>query len=505
MTWKRSTRRSFCLLVTVLLVSCATPATRSDLTPTFSGLTSSHITIGVVDSRPYVISGNKEPWFEGIMRGGFGIPYTFNRPDRPPNETFADRIAKMLERTFTDAGSQVTVVRLARGSTQPAARGKLKPQTKDVALLIRIHDSKFDAGGFSFDYPYHFQLSVLDPEGNTLAQASVQGRDAHTPSSKYNVWDMYGVVYRDKLEQLLVKPEIQLAIASPTRTVPVEKHTVSVEQAETETVGKNTDSVSEATAITSGLLAQSEQETQRREQYAKADGKAVAETLAALKLLHDQGVLSDKDYMQKQREIINEHTRKTQASLAGDEPLTTSGSGSPQKASPSGATAVATVTVAAVKDESESELSESTRGTRSIGILPIKLSSSSHGTYLAVEFEAGRELQTLLAKAVDIKVEYSAYDGNSTASLDTETLWEAQLFHPNVREKQLRQLGVRLGVDYVVTAWLGTGGHSVSEDIIPWPLDLYVLRVRDGELRAFKTNNKSLGPVVQELIAFIRL
>ncbi len=317
MTWKRSTRRSFCLLVTVLLVSCATPATRSDLTPTFSGLTSSHITIGVVDSRPYVISGNKEPWFEGIMRGGFGIPYTFNRPDRPPNETFADRIAKMLERTFTDAGSQVTVVRLARGSTQSAARGKLKPHTKDAALLIRIHDSRFDAGGFSFDYPYHFQLSVLDPEGNTLAQASVQGRDAHTPSSKYNVWDMYGVVYRDKFEQLLVKPEIQLAIASPTRTVPVEKHTVSVEQAETETVGKNTDSVSEATAITGGLLAQSEQETQRREQYAKADGKAVAETLAALTLLHDQGVLSDKDYMRKQREIINEHTRKTQESLAG--------------------------------------------------------------------------------------------------------------------------------------------------------------------------------------------
>ena len=317
MTWKRSTRRSFCLLVTVLLVSCATPATRSDLTPTFSGLTSSHITIGVVDSRPYVISGNKEPWFEGIVRGGFGIPYTINRPERPPNETFADRIAKMLERTFTDAGSQVTVVRLARGSTQPAARGKLKPQTKDVALLIRIHDSKFDAGGFQFDYPYHFQLSVLDPEGNTLAQASVQGRDANTPSGKYNVWDMYGVVYRDKFEQLLVKPEIQLAIASPSRTVPVEKHTVSVEQAETETVGKNTESVSEATAITSGLLAQSEQETQRREQYAKADGKAVAETLAALKVLHGQGVLSDEEYMRKQREVINEHTRKTQESLAG--------------------------------------------------------------------------------------------------------------------------------------------------------------------------------------------
>ena len=57
----------------------------------------------------------------------------------------------------------------------------------------------------------------------------------------------------------------------------------------------------------------------------------------------------------------------------------------------------------------------------------MKPSSSSHLVHSSLEFEAGRELQTLLAKAVDIKVEYFAYDGNSTDSPDTETLWEAQL------------------------------------------------------------------------------
>ncbi len=93
---------------------------------------------------------------------------------------------------------------------------------------------------------------------------------------------------------------------------------------------------------------QTSKATTGRKQHATADGHAVAETLAALKLLHDQGVLSDKDYMQKQRGIINEHTRKTQASLAGHEPLTTSGSGSPQEGSPSGAAAVATVTALGV-------------------------------------------------------------------------------------------------------------------------------------------------------------
>jgi hypothetical protein len=56
-----------------------------------------------------------------------------------------------------------------------------------------------------------------------------------------------------------------------------------------------------------------------RKQDAAADGKAVAETLAALKVLHGQGVLSDEEYMRKQREVINEHTRTIQTRLRGDE------------------------------------------------------------------------------------------------------------------------------------------------------------------------------------------
>ena len=56
---------------------------------------------------------------------------------------------------------------------------------------------------------------------------------------------------------------------------------------------------------------------QKSEQNTTADGKTVAETLAALKVLHEQGVLSDEEYMRKQREAINEHTRPIQENLQG--------------------------------------------------------------------------------------------------------------------------------------------------------------------------------------------
>lgn len=92
---------------------------------------------------------------------------------------------------------------------------------------------------------------------------------------------------------------------------------------------------------------------QESKHYTTADGKAVAETLAALKVLHGQGVLSDEEYMRKQREVINEHTRKTQESLAGYVPVTTAEANLPQKVSPSGATAAATVTALGVTNEKE--------------------------------------------------------------------------------------------------------------------------------------------------------
>ncbi len=73
-----------------------------------------------------------------------------------------------------------------------------------------------------------------------------------------------------------------------------------------------------AASAPSVAVGKPKQESKRKsKRYATADGKAVAETLAALKALHGQGVLSDEEYMRKQREIINEHTRKTQESLAG--------------------------------------------------------------------------------------------------------------------------------------------------------------------------------------------
>ena len=64
-----TTVRILCLvLIAALVASCATPATRSELTPAYTAQAPSKVTIGVIDNRTYVVSGEKEPWFEGLYR-----------------------------------------------------------------------------------------------------------------------------------------------------------------------------------------------------------------------------------------------------------------------------------------------------------------------------------------------------------------------------------------------------------------------------------------------------
>ena len=74
------TKLATIVLITALLAGCATPISKKDRTPVFGGQAPAKIAIAVVDHRTFILSGDKEEWFEGIMRGGFGIPHSLKRP-----------------------------------------------------------------------------------------------------------------------------------------------------------------------------------------------------------------------------------------------------------------------------------------------------------------------------------------------------------------------------------------------------------------------------------------
>jgi hypothetical protein len=157
-----------------------------------------------------------------------------------------------------------------------------------------------------------------------------------------------------------------------------------------------------------------------RKQDAAADAKAVAESLAALKILHDQGVLSDEEYMQKQRAIINEHTRRLEASLRGDE---------------------TNVSVATV-DAYERSQPRSLR----VAILPF---ASAPAWFSSAEIELSEFSQDFVKDQRNLELAYSYYSSKleSNAIDDPASYWSGGYGVQEPIESRVYAVGNQLDVD----------------------------------------------------------
>jgi hypothetical protein len=202
------------LLAVLLLGGCATPVEKSEITPKLYGSAEKNVALSVVEARPYVISGSKTPKFEGVIRGGFGIPHTLNRPNRPESERFVDLLAGMVKDGLSEAGVNVTVVSLPIGVSVDDALKKMSETNAARYIVIRVAESNWDAGGLSgnFSYKYDFGVFVAGPGGLERQGKHFSANEANAASDTYNVWDMHSVRYRQIIESMFADPVIRAAL-----------------------------------------------------------------------------------------------------------------------------------------------------------------------------------------------------------------------------------------------------------------------------------------------------
>jgi hypothetical protein len=104
----------------------------------------------VSDDRPYVVSGDKPPYFIGKYRAGFGIPYDVSTDDHVP---LKDVIEKDLSRRLQAFG---------------AAADK-------VLVKVSIVEWNFDAyqnGKFSYD----LEVTASNPDGSDAQTQTLQSQ-----------------------------------------------------------------------------------------------------------------------------------------------------------------------------------------------------------------------------------------------------------------------------------------------------------------------------------------
>jgi len=206
----------YCFLATVIvLAGCATPAPKSEITPKLYGSVDNNVALAVLEHRPYVLSGNKEPTYEGLVRGGFGEVHTVYRPNRPEGERFVDQIASLVRDGLTQEGVKVSVVGMPLGASLEDALAKLGQTGARRYIVIDIAECNWEWGMalMTSTWKYDLDVSVAGPAGfNTRSKRFSDVDTSKLPNGSYTVFDNYSLHYRRVIESIFNDPLIRQAL-----------------------------------------------------------------------------------------------------------------------------------------------------------------------------------------------------------------------------------------------------------------------------------------------------
>lgn len=131
------------------------------------------VALGAQDERPYVVNGDKQTNFVGLMRSLYGIPYNVYTSSGEP---LADEIGTLVAGALRKNGANVMQVKIPMG-TSLEGRVALFQNTNSFRYhLIEIHEWKTDTY-LNATLSYDVSLSVIDGRGSLLATKNTKGDD----------------------------------------------------------------------------------------------------------------------------------------------------------------------------------------------------------------------------------------------------------------------------------------------------------------------------------------
>lgn len=194
---------SFIALATVFLSGCVTPLTVENSAIQVPLSAKEKVAVVTIENRPYVLSGKKTDRFEGIMRGSYGIPINLNNIEK---KKFTDYIGDRVAQGFSNAGYTVTKLSLGHGATDAEVRDKIIEAHSDRGFAVRLDDWRIDWGGFivpSWQFFYAVDISVYDGSGTLLCRRTFSGRDVPLVEGKDSIFNNSVKHYQFKFKEFL--------------------------------------------------------------------------------------------------------------------------------------------------------------------------------------------------------------------------------------------------------------------------------------------------------------
>ncbi len=166
------------------------------------------VAVSVVDLRPYVVDGDKEPKFTGLFRGGFGNPFDVTtNSGRPLAEDLTNSIVAALKRDGIDAKA----VQVKAQTNEAGARSLILASQADRCSVLYVREWKSDTY-FNTGLDYNLMLEVLSSDGSVIASQVVKGHDNLGPAGvPADARVAVEEAVKAKLEALFNAAEIQAA------------------------------------------------------------------------------------------------------------------------------------------------------------------------------------------------------------------------------------------------------------------------------------------------------
>lgn len=126
--------------------------------------------VGVVDNRSYVLSGDKDPDFIGVQRGGFSNPFNVTTAS---GQSLTDDMAKSLENSLRNSGYTVSSLRFSSAESSIVA-STIAESGKSKNIVLTVTEWKTD---IYLKMSLHFSLllRVISKDGTTIAKNHMQG------------------------------------------------------------------------------------------------------------------------------------------------------------------------------------------------------------------------------------------------------------------------------------------------------------------------------------------
>ncbi len=170
------------------------------------------ISLAVLDKRPYVVNGKKSESFEGLIRSGYGIPYSHNTQEAQP---MSEYLAHRISIGFKNKGVETGIIKTEPGMNVNEVITNLLIH-KSKSLLFVLNEWKYDFHSFADAAWYDVNIIVVDKFGKQILTKKFEGKDnvpdtasmvllAPTPISIANEMQ---AIYKQRFETMLSDSEV---------------------------------------------------------------------------------------------------------------------------------------------------------------------------------------------------------------------------------------------------------------------------------------------------------